>query len=85
METAFVALVGLFLVGMCLGVACAPADLLLRFDQRTGRAVYERELARTGSLEAATRRAARFYRVLGLVGAGFALIVCTVLAVVSLA
>jgi anti-sigma-K factor RskA len=64
-------------------VATANPEKLLAYDRRTGRALFERELARGMSREAALGVAARFYRRFGLAVAGFAVVMGVVLATVS--
>jgi anti-sigma-K factor RskA len=67
-------IVALWIAAVGVFVATANPEKLLTYDRRTGRALFERELARGVSREAALGVAARFYRRFGLAVAGFAVV-----------
>lgn len=55
--------VAIVLVGIM--IATVSPETLLRFDGQTGRAIFNREMERSGDRERALRAARWFYRLLG--------------------
>jgi hypothetical protein len=58
-------LLGIAIITVGIVIATLSPETLLRFDGKTGYAVYSRELERSGSRESALRAAGWFYRMIG--------------------
>jgi len=76
MPTWVPSIIGIVFLLFGLAIAFADPKSILRYDRRTGYAIYSTVIERGGSEEEAVAKAGRFYRLLGFVFAAIGVVAC---------